>query len=80
VGNPRHQLLPQLRGSLLDYHPLDTQSNFTVQFNSSILAHHELYHATLELERLAPAPVLYFQCADLSNALAVLNDNYCDCR
>jgi hypothetical protein len=75
----RRQHLPQLRGSLLTYRPLDTQSNLTIHFNSSSLRQHKLYHDTLELERLAPVRIQYFTCADDSNALAVLNDNYCDC-
>lgn len=77
----RRQHLPQLRGSLLSYQPLDTGNTTAVRikFNSSSLLQHKLYHDTLELERLAPVPVQYFQCADGSNPRAVLNDNYCDC-
>ena len=79
----RHQQLPHLRGSLLTYRPLHSESNNSnvtdVLFNSSSLLHHKLYHDTLELERLAPVPVQYFKCADDSNSRAVLNDNYCDC-
>ena len=99
------QGLPQLRGSLLDYHHhytlqqqkqqqrggdnhslTDTlSSTVTVQFNSSSLLKHELYHATLEQEKLAvplahSLPVEYFTCVDGSNARAVLNDDYCDCE
>jgi hypothetical protein len=75
----RHQQLPHLRGSLLAYHALGTHSNMTVQFNSSSLLQHKMYHDMLELERLAPVFVQYFQCTDDSNTFAVLNDNYCDC-